>query len=178
VTVRIRTFSLQDVSVLASPFLVVIGIGVAARLWYPCALWPHDLVPPLADAFIVAGIVGLGLELVATKFLIERVAGDLSERLVGRGLPTELQAHISSIVGTRRVRDHYVKSYCFSKPDHGRIGIEMEITFDVKNYSDSSVDYTPEMDEEEVFRPDFLIWNTELGDRRRIALIKSNSLPE
>jgi hypothetical protein len=154
--VHFRRLSLNDFFKLVLPLGAVVILGVAVRLWYPCSWWPHDLMRPLADAFIVAGTIGLGLELVATKFLIERVANDLSEKLVGRGLPTELQGHIRNIVNTALVRDHYVKTYRFSKIAKGRVKIEMEITFDVSNYSDSAIDYVPEMDQEAAFKPDFL----------------------
>jgi hypothetical protein len=156
VTVHFRRFFVGDFFKLVIPFVGVICLGVAARLLYPCGWWPYDLMPPLADAFVVGGVVGLGLELFATKFLIERVGDDLSKKLVGPGLPPELQEHIADIVRTKRVRDHYVKSYRFSKPEAGRVRIDLEVTFDVHNYSHSTVLYKPEMDEEEVFKPEFL----------------------
>jgi hypothetical protein len=103
----------------AGLFLIVFLVGIAARVWYPFDRWPYDVMRMLADAFIVAGIVGFLLELFATKFLIQRVADSLTDKLVGRGLPPELQAQIRRIVETDLVRENYRKSYHLYDPDEG-----------------------------------------------------------
>jgi hypothetical protein len=153
---RLRDVSLEEYVKVAGVFLVPIVVGAAARIWYPCNWWPHDTTYALADALIVAGVIGLLLELYAAKFLIEKVSDHLAERLIGRGLPEELQGHIGQIVKTDIVRDNYVKTYDFNDPANGQVRIEITITFEVRNYSDASTEFKPTMDEEAMFRPEFI----------------------
>jgi hypothetical protein len=89
------------------------------------------------------------------KFLIQRVTGDLAERLVGRGLPAQLQAQISGIVETALVRENYLKVYRFSDLEDGHVYIDSTISFDVKNYSDGAQDYAPFLAEETFYDPEF-----------------------
>lgn len=155
-SVRFRDLSVREYVKLVGPFFVAVLIGLAVGVWYP-EVWPWaDVVGKLADAFIVVGVIGCLVELYSVKFLIQRVAGDLSERLVGRGLPSELQGQIRQIVETSLVRDHFVKSYSFSNPEGGCVKIDMKLAFDVKNYSDSVQEYAPSIGEESFYDPEFV----------------------
>jgi hypothetical protein len=155
-TFHFRDLPVKDSAKLVSGFILSILIGASGRLWYSRNWWLHDTAYALADALIVAGVIGLILELFASKFLIERVAGDLAPRLVGRGLPGELQGKIRDIIHTDFVRDHYVKAYSLSDPDEtGHVHLDAKITFEVKNYSDSVREYSPFMQEETFYKPEF-----------------------
>lgn len=103
-TIRFRDLSAGEFLHLTGPLLVVLAVGLALRVFYPSDWWPQDVAPLLADALIVAGLIGLALKRFATRFLIRRVADELAEKLVGRGLPSELQAHIKKIVETDLVK--------------------------------------------------------------------------
>jgi len=106
---------------------------------------------------MVAGILGLLLELFATRLLVEKVSGDLAEKLVGRGLPPELQAYIRSIVDTDIVRDHYIKEYKLSLLDGGKkVQLDVTVSFDVRNYSDTVIEYTPIYQDEVFYDPKFM----------------------
>ena len=167
---RFRDLSLNDYTRLIGAFVLPLSIGIAARLWYPVCWWPHEVAQSLADALIIAGIIGILIDLFAAKFLIEKVADDLAQRLVGRGLPEELQGHIGKIVKTSLVRDHYEKTYYFHDPDSGRVNIDITITFEVRNYSDKTVPYAPDMDERVVLQPRFLYLEYGLNGKDVISL--------
>ena len=152
---RFRPLTLRDHAYLLLPFLVVGLLGGVARLKYPY-WWPApELVSFVADSFIVAAVLGVFLELFSAKLLVERVSDVLAQKLIGRGLPAELQAPIRDIVGTDLVRDHYVKSYAFSVPEDGQVRVEVEVRYEVKNYSDAMRDYAPEIAAEIFFQPEF-----------------------
>lgn len=152
---RFYALSLKDHVRLLLPFLVAGVVGVAARLKYPY-WWPaNDLVFFLADALIVAMVLGVTIDFFSAKLLVERVSDGLAQRLVGRGLPTEVQAPIRDIVSTDLVRDHYVKSYAFSTPEDGRVQLSVEVRYEVRNYSEAVRDYAPEMAVEIIFQPEF-----------------------
>lgn len=152
---RFHALSVRDHAQLLLPLLAIGVLGGVARLKYPY-WWPAtDLVYFLADSFIVAMVLGVTLELFSAKLLVERVSDGLAQRLIGRGLPAELQAPIKDIVGTDFVRDHYVKSYSFSPPENGQVNVDVEIRFDVRNYSDAVRDYAPGIAAEIFFRPEF-----------------------
>ncbi len=172
---RFRDLKTEEYWNLAWPFLLTAVLGGILRYmssqiwspWYPCWL-PIDFVHAVADALIIAGTLGILLELFATRLLIQKVSDDLAGRLVGRGLPTEVQSHIRTIVNTALVRDHFVKVYRLSpiaKSD--KIQVDVTITFDVKNHSDAVFDYVPKFEEETFYEPQLLSLEYGLIDRPR-----------
>jgi hypothetical protein len=152
---RFYTLSLKDHARLLLPLLLMGILGGVARIKYPY-WWPaNDFVYFLADTFIVAMVLGVTLDLFSAKLLIERVSDGLAQRLIGRGLPAELQASIRNLVSTDLVRDHYVKSYAFSTPEDGSVQVNIEVCYEVRNYSEATCDYAPEMAAEIFFQPSF-----------------------
>jgi hypothetical protein len=152
---RFYALTLKDHFRLLVPFLVAGVVGVVARLKYPY-WWPaNELVYFLADAFIVAMVLGVAFDVFSAKLLVERVSDGLAQRLVGRGLPSEMQAPIRDVVSTDLVRDRYVKSYAFSSPEDGRVQVNVEVRYEVRNYSEAVRDYAPEMVAETFFHPEF-----------------------
>jgi len=71
------------------PFLGTLAVGIAL-IWYPLNWWlgNTNLIPVLRDALMVAGIIGLLIELWSASVLVDHAAEELSQRLVGYG-PTE-----------------------------------------------------------------------------------------
>jgi len=152
---RFYALSLRDHAQLLLPFVVAGLLGLVARLKYPY-WWPaNELVYFLADAFIVAMVLGVAIDVFSAKLLVERISDGLAQRLVGRGLPADMQAPIRDVVSTDLVRDHYVKSYAFSAPEDGRVQVNVEVRFEVRNYSEAVRDYAPEMVAETFFQPEF-----------------------
>ena len=152
---RFYALTFRDHLRLLFPFIVAGIIGGVARVKYPY-WWPaNDLVFFLADAFIVATVLGIALEIFSAKLLVERVSDGLAQRLVGRGLPVEMQAPVRDVVSTDLVRDRYVKSYSFSTPGEGRFQINVEVRYEVRNYSEGVRDYAPEMAVDSFYQPDF-----------------------
>jgi len=152
---RFYALSLRDHVRLLLPLVVAGALGVVARLKYPYD-WPgNELVYFLADAFIVALVLGLAIDIFSAKLLVERISDGLAQRLVGRGLPVDMQGPIRDVVSTDLVRDHYVKSYAFSAPEDGSVQVHIEVRFEVRNYSEAVRDYAPEMAAETFFQPEF-----------------------
>jgi hypothetical protein len=152
---RFRPLGLKDHARLLLPFLGVGVVGAAARLKYPY-WWPAtDLVFFLADSFVVAAVLGVLAGLFAARLLVERVCEGLAQRLIGRGLPPELQAPIRDIVDTDLVTDHYVKTYAFSTPEDGYVSVDIEVRYELRNYSEAARDYAPEIAAEILFEPEF-----------------------
>jgi len=100
-------------------------------------------------------VLGVAFDVFSAKLLVERVSDGLAQKLVGRGLPAEMQAPIRDVVSTDLVRDHYVKSYAFSSPEDGRVQVNVEVRYEVRNYSEAVRDYAPEMGAETFFQPEF-----------------------
>src|ERR1700739_1899996 len=152
---RFRPLTLTDHARLLFPFLAVGVLGGIARFKYPY-WWPApEIVSFVADSFIVAAVLGVFLEVFSAKILIERVSDGLAQRFIGRGLPVELQAPIRDAVGTDLVRDRYVKSYAFSAPEDGHVHVDVEVRYELRNYSEVVRDYAPEMAAEIFFQPEF-----------------------
>lgn len=152
---RFYALTVKDHARLLLPFVVAGIVGVVARLKYPY-WWPaNELVYFLADALIVATVLGVAFDVFSAKLLVERVSDGLAQRLVGRGLPLEMQAPVRDVVSTDLVRDHYVKTYAFSTPEDGHVQVNVEVRYEVRNYSEAVRDYAPEMMAENFFQPDF-----------------------
>jgi len=152
---RFYALSIRDHLRLLLPFLVAGAIGVVARLKYPY-WWPgNELVYFVADAFIVAMLLGVVIDVFSAKLLVERVSDGLAQRLVGRGLPIDMQGPVRDVVSTDLVRDHYVKSYAFTALDDGRVQVNVEVRFEVRNYSEAVRDYAPGMVADTFFQPEF-----------------------
>src|SRR5579864_4764302 len=84
---RFYALSLKDHFRLLLPFLLAGAAGVLARVKYPY-WWPaNELVYFLADALIVAMILGIAFDVFSAKLLVERISDGLAQTLVGRGLP-------------------------------------------------------------------------------------------
>ena len=150
-----RPLGPKDHARLLLPIIGVGVLGVAARLKYPY-WWPAtDLVFFLADCFVVAAVLGVLAELFAARLLVERVCEGLAQRLIGRGLPAELQSPIRDVVATDLVTDHYVKTYAFSTPEEGYVNLDIEIRYELRNYSEAARDYAPELAAEIHFQPEF-----------------------
>lgn len=152
---RFHALSVRDHIRLLLPFLLAGAVGVLVRVRYPY-WWPaNELVYFIADALIVAMILGVAFDLFSAKLLVERISDGLAQTLVGRGLPIEMQGLVRDVVSTDLVRDHYVKSYAFSAPENGRIQVNVEVRYEVRNYSEAVRDYAPELSTESFFQPEF-----------------------
>lgn len=152
---RFHALTLKDHARLLLPFLGMGTLGGVARFMYPY-WWPvPDIVSFVANAFIVTAVLGVLLELFSAKLLVEKVSEDLAQRVIGRGLPAELQASIRDIVATDFARDHYVKSYAFSTPEEGHVNVDIEVRYEIRNYSEAVRDYAPEIAVEIFSQPEF-----------------------
>jgi hypothetical protein len=153
---RFRNLKTKEWWKLFGPFLGIFVAGGATRHFYPPQWWSSTTFYALADALMIAGIIGSLLEMFSAKFMIERVSEDLAQRLVGKGLPRELRAHIQSITKTRLVRSNYVKKYRLSLSDaHDKMVVQMETSFEVRNYFDLPQNYAPINMEETFYSPQF-----------------------
>lgn len=154
---RFRNLKVTEWIRLFGPFAVVAVLGLMLRSVYPPYWLMPDAFYSLADALMVAGVVGSLLEMFSAKFMIERVADDLAEKLVGRGLPKELQAHIRKITKTELVWGNYTKRYSLIRTEEApdRMTMESEISFEVRNYSDLTKQYSPYVAEESFYSPSF-----------------------
>jgi hypothetical protein len=193
---RLHAWGPKDHARLLLPFLCMAVLGVAGKLKYPY-WWPaQDLISFVANAFMVAALIGVLLGLFSAKLLVERAADGLAQRLIGRGLPAELQAPIRDIVATELVRDHFVKSYAFSSPEEGYVDVEVEVRYEVRNYSEAVREYAPEIAVQILLKPEFrfleygiagrkihtffdekLLSKVEIVDELNVRRVSNSSLP-
>ena len=171
---RFHALSIKDHFRLLAPFLLLGVVGVATRILYPYS-WPaNELVYFLADAFIVAMVLGVAFDVFSAKLLVERVSDGLAQALVGRGLPVDMQGPVRDIVSTDLVRDHYVKSYAFSTPEDGHVQVSVEVRYEIRNYSEAVRDYAPEMTVESFFQPEFRFLEYGIAGRKIYSFADEN----
>jgi len=171
---RFYALSWKDHVRLLLPFVLLGAVGVVTRLEYPYQ-WPaNELVYFLADAFIVAMVLGVAFDVFSAKLLVERVSDGLAQALVGRGLPVEMQGPVRDVVSTDLVRDHYVKTYAFSAPESGRVQVNVEVRYEIRNYSEAVRDYAPELTIESFFEPEFRFLEYGIAGRKIYSFSDQN----
>jgi hypothetical protein len=158
VAMRFRDLTAEEYWHLAWPFLLPLIGGLLLRyaaslICFPYWL-PKDFVSALADALAVAGVLGLLFEIFATRLIVQKISDDLTGKLVGSRFPPQLQTHIGAILKTDVVRDNYKKVYRLSAiTDSDKLKIDVTVTFEVRNYSDLTIEYSPFFQDEAIYDP-------------------------
>ena len=139
--------------ILASFFIAILA-GITL-FWYPSTWSGQEIAHALRDAFIVAGIIGIGIEIAASSVLIDHGAEQLSERLVGHGLPKAAQSLIHELVHTTSLvyRD-FRKTYRLTTMDPKKLKVHITVNFKVVNNGIVSETYAPEFAEEGMYSPE------------------------
>ncbi len=155
----VSKWSVGTLLTMIRPFVGVALIGLVLRAAYRAA-WPaSDLAHLLADALVVGAVIGVTLEWFASRRLIDAAARELSERLVGEGLPKPLQAAIAEVVHqTAIVIDHATVRYRITSipADPAHVEVTIERSYRATNYGRSDVSYRPVLAEEHFHSPVFL----------------------
>lgn len=121
----------------------------------------------LGDAFLVGSIVALLIDLFASRSLIDDTARELSEKLIGAGLPRGLQTVISDIVhGTSIVWDRASVRYDIKQhpQDTGKVIIHSEWQYRVTNYGKHPKEYQPRTGDERFHPVRFLSFDGVFGN--------------
>lgn len=138
------------------PFVICLVVGVFGRAFYPHD-WPaFNIADAFFEACAIAGLIGLVIELFSAKRLIEHAGEELAGRLIGFGLPRELQELMSQTLKTGLVMKEVVKTYRFIDRPDGDLDVEMSHSYQVVNYGEEVIDYSPHLSEEKVYEPRFL----------------------
>jgi hypothetical protein len=135
-------------------FAVVAGaIGLSL---YPGS-WPlYRVIEKVCDALVVAGVIGLVVELSSLNSVVRRVSEEVARKTSAFHLPPAIRDQIWNIMNTKLVRHDYERRYRLSRIPGGKLNIESIITFNVRNHGTSAAEYSPMVAEEEVYNPTFL----------------------
>jgi hypothetical protein len=114
------------------------------------------VIHKIADAFMVAGVVGTVVELSSLNRLIEYVGRDVARRVSAAHLPPALRSQIWTVVNSQLVYEDYQRGYRLTRGVSGRMNVESTITYKVRNYGFTSVPYSPMLGEESFHKPKFL----------------------
>lgn len=148
------------------PFILAFFFGLGL-VWYPES-WPfgqNRLLPALRDALMVAGIIGLAIETWSASVLVDHAAGELSERLVGYGLPRTAQELVSSVVRTKLLLRDYRAVYRIDPHpiNANSVVVTTTLSYKVVNNGASSEAYAPMLAEERIYSPSVTL--LEWGDK-------------
>lgn len=152
---RLRDLTVKQFWDLLGPYVTLIFTGFILG-FFPASFPWHESIMRLSDALLIAGILAVGIELFSHNRLLQRVADELAGRLVGNGLPGELQKQIGELTQVKLVRSDYRKIYRFGAPHDGKVAIWVTISFTVLNYGNKDEEYTPWIGEESFYDPKFL----------------------
>jgi hypothetical protein len=147
--------------------LAGIVFGIAVHLSYPDTWLLASAVHMFGDAVAVGSVIALTIELVLSKLLIEATANELAEKLVGAGLPPDLQAVIGRIVQrTDLVHEQSSSRYriAVDPSKAGYVTVTLTRRYRVFNYSRATIQYTPSMGDERMHNPRFISLECFLGD--------------
>jgi hypothetical protein len=131
--------------------------GSASLMSYPTlrTLLMHVL-PKIGDAFMIAPLLAIAVELAAAQELLKTFAYDVSHHIIGRLLPPELREVMLGYLTTHFVRRHWFVEYRIgewpSKPGFVKF---MSLTeYELENRSDSPRPYPFIYEIEESYSPE------------------------
>lgn len=141
------------------PFIVVFLVGLGLLIWYPKDWCCGEFVSALRDALLIAGLIGAGIEVWSVSVLVDHATDQLSERLVGYGLPRAAQELIHDLVHkTKRVYRDYRALYRIdphpTNADH--VTVTIMLSYKVVNNGLGSESYSPILQEEGMYSPTLL----------------------
>lgn len=138
-------------------FLLLIAVG-AAGFWLLGHLDPLHVLDRLAEAVVIAGILGASVELFARREFLRETAKDMIGYLIGYGLPPEIQNRLrETVTDTGLVRyNQEIRYRIRAHPERsGMVLVEMESSYETKNTSITWRKYTPQLGAEEADGPAF-----------------------
>ena len=144
---------LKQIAKLYGPFATALLFGAFIKIYLRSLA---DLPNELADALIIAGLIGLAIEIWSKQVLIDDVADILSERLVGYRLPRKAQAVIGNLVLKSKI---VLRDYCatFQFTLHpsksGYLMVRMVISYKALNNGMEPTKYPCGMSEELIYKP-------------------------
>ena len=141
---------------LLGPFLASFAIGLAG-IWLGVTC-QNEFVKALGDAFAIAGIIGVCLELYVANRIIEHASNSVAAKMAGYGLPKAAQDVIYDLVhNTKRVYRDYRRTYRIvrhpEKP--GYVIVHGTVSYRVVNNGTGSDNYLPKLAESEIYNPQF-----------------------
>jgi hypothetical protein len=121
-------------------------------------LYGWEFSRALGDAFLVAGIIGVCVELFAATRIIEHASTEVSAKMAGYGLPKAAQTVIYNVVHkTRLVYRDYRRLYRITRSEKPRtIVVESTISYCVVNNGKGNELYRPQLAEEGIYSPKIL----------------------
>jgi hypothetical protein len=153
---RLRDLTIREYVRIALPYTILCVLGAVGRSIYPDTWRIHITLHAFFDACMIAGILAILIELFSANRLVQHVADFLAGRLVGAGLPKELQQVINNIVSTDLIAYNYLQAYHISNRPDKRVNVEVTVSFEIKNYAQASVDWSPSMASQIFYDPQFL----------------------
>jgi len=147
--------------------LLFLVLAVLLRVIYQDTWWAHAFFHMLLDAIAVGIVIGLTIELFFSGALIEHTSLQLSEKLVGMGLPKDLQGVIGNIVHHTSIvhQDSSVTFDIQPDPDNPELVlVTIEREYKTYNYGKTTEEYTPKLGDEHFHEPQFLSLDCIHGD--------------
>jgi len=137
-------------------FAFALVVGAVGLILYPIT-WPaYRVIEKICDALVVAGVIGLVVELSSLNSVVRRVSEEVARKTSAFHLPPAIRDQIWNIMNTKLVRHDYERRYRLSRIPGGKLSVESTITFNVRNHGTSATEYSPMLAEEDVYNPRFL----------------------
>jgi hypothetical protein len=153
--VNLKKLSGSEIVRLFLPFVVLLIVGFLGLTQYPAHWRFTSTVHSLSDAALIAGLIGICIECWAASVLIRHTAEELSERLVGYGLPEAAQGLIQQIIKANIVYRDYKKSYRLSVnlADPTRMIVRISVTYKAVNNGMAPCVFALPFAEEGIYKP-------------------------
>jgi hypothetical protein len=147
-----RKISLRDYGKLILPFALFVVFGLIL-VSVPHHWRAAELIHKAGDAFLMAGLLAIGIELFSFKRLVRHVADDIAFRLAGGHLPAQMRRTLWSVISASDVRERWRKEYGFKPASGGMVTVTIQESYEVQNYGEKAMDYAPVSSEEEFWKP-------------------------
>lgn len=121
----------------------VFAIGIILMAVGPHVLYVGSLIEKLGDAFLIAGILSVGVDQYVKHRLAEEVANDVLSFALGYPLPDRMREEIHYVLRLPYVREDFEMQIALSRVEGhaGFVRAEMKTFFRVMNLSELPQDY-------------------------------------
>jgi hypothetical protein len=137
---------------LLAPF-VTSGLIGGALIWVGTS-GHREFVKGVGEAFAIAGIVGLCIELFAASQIIEHASHQMAGRMAGQWLPKAAGELLYKLVhDTKLVYRDYRKTYRIERRSGGTVVLRLTLSYRVVNNGKRRERYAPKLMEEGMYSP-------------------------
>ena len=119
------------------------------------SLKPNYTVP-ICQALLGSAVAGLLIDITARHRFLKEIGREVFGYIIGQHYPKEAREFINQFINTKIILSHHVRVYSFEIVTNNQVKIEVRADYQVRNYSVSTLSYSPILHVEEENHPEII----------------------